>query len=118
MQMTMRERTFSYLECRTPSGRRLSAGWNEGDPQEQDVQLARIQETWRDRTVSCCNPEDTQEQDIQQEGEDIQLAGMQKTTGTGHSAGWNAGDPKGEDIQLAGMKDTQRNRTFSCLERR
>ena len=46
-----------------------------------------------------------------------------RPTGTGHSAGWNAGDHEGEDIQLegqdiplAGMKETQSNGTYSWLD--
>ena len=35
---------------------------------------------------------------------------------TGHSAGWNEGDPEGQDIHLAGMQETKRNKTFSWLE--
>ena len=81
MKETHRNRTFNWLEFRKPGGTGQSAG---------------------------CNPEDPQEQDIQQEGEDIHLAGMQETHRNRTfwwlecrrpredlvEAGWNEEEPK------------------------
>ena len=73
MQKTQRERTFSSLEGKRPTGTGHSAGWNERDPQEQDIQLAGIQRTHMYRTFSWLD--------------------CRRHTGTEHSAGWTAGDP-------------------------
>ena len=74
-------------------------------PEKQDIQLDGMQANQRDRHCVVWNPEDP-------EVENIQLAGMQETKrnktfswqesrgsrGTGHSAGWNAGDQEKQDI--------------------
>ena len=72
MQEIQRERIFSSLEGRTPTGTGYSADWNEGHPEGQNIQLAGMQVTIRKRTFSYLE--------------------CRRTRGRGHSAGWNEGD--------------------------
>ena len=111
MQESQREWIFSWPEWRTPRGRGHSTGRNDGDPQEQHVQLAGMQVTTRERTFSYLECRTPRERRL--------------------SAGWNEGDPQeqdvqlarisgnleGQDSQLAAIQKTHRNRTFSKRER-
>ena len=111
MQDTHRNRTFRLLASKRPTAIGHSAGWNAGDPQEEDIQPAGMKDTLRTGHSAGWNAGDPN-------GEDIQLAGMNETqsngtvsyrecrtpTGAGHSAGWNEGNPDKPDIQLVGCR--------------
>ena len=65
MKETHRNRTFSWQESRGPEGQGIqlaglqetrgtehSGVWNAGDPQEQNIKVAGMKETQRERTFS------------------------------------------------------------------
>ena len=78
MKDTLRDRTFSWLECRRPKETGQSVIGNAGDPQEQDIQLAGMQLTTRERIFSYLE--------------------CRRPRWTGHSDGWNEGDPQEQDV--------------------